>query len=64
MYPNPNNWNIIYLKINTKWGLPKEDFLHFIATGSAQMGRKGKRRDKCASKRILILYLELRKNKK
>jgi hypothetical protein len=49
MYPNPNNWNIIHLKINTKWGLPKEDFLHFIATGSAQMGRKGKRLDKCAS---------------
>ena len=40
MYPNVNNWNIIHLKINTKWGLPKEDFLHFIATGSAQMGKK------------------------
>jgi hypothetical protein len=49
MYPNPNNWNIIHLKINTKWGLPKEDFLHFIATGSAKMGRKGERLDKCAS---------------
>lgn len=43
MYPNPNNWNIVHLKINTKWGLPKEDFLHFIATGSAQMGRKDER---------------------
>jgi hypothetical protein len=49
MYPNPNNWNIIHLKINTKWGLPKEDFLHFIATGSARMGRKGGRLDKGAS---------------
>ncbi|MCX6700114.1 MAG: hypothetical protein NTV68_09330 [Methanomicrobiales archaeon] len=49
MYPNPDNWNIIHLKINTKWGLPKEDFLHFIATGSAQMGRKGGRLDKCVS---------------
>ena len=49
MYPNSNNWNIVHLKINTKWGLPKEDFLHFIATGSAQMGRKGERLDKCAS---------------
>ncbi len=43
MYSNPNNWNIVHLKINTKWGLPKEDFLHFIATGSAQMGRKDER---------------------
>jgi len=43
MYPNSRNRDIIHLKINTKWGLPKEDFLHFIATGSAQMGRKGER---------------------
>ena len=49
MYPNLNNWNIIHLKINTKWGLPKEDFLHFIATGSAQMGRKDERLKTCAS---------------
>ena len=49
MYPNQNNRNIVHLKINTKWGLPKEDFLHFIATGSAQMGRKGERLDKRAS---------------
>jgi len=43
MYPNPHNRDIVHLKINTRWGLPKEDFLHFIATGSAQMGRKGER---------------------
>lgn len=43
MYPNPKNHDIVHLKINTHWGLPKEDFLHFIATGSAQMGRKGER---------------------
>jgi len=49
MYPNPKNKNIVYLKINTKWGLPKEDFLHFIATGSAQMGRKGERLHRRAS---------------
>lgn len=49
MYPNSGNWTIVHLKINTKWDLPKEDFLHFIATGSAQMGRKGERLDKCAS---------------
>ena len=52
MYPNPNNRDIVHLKINTKWGLPKEDFLHFIATGSAQMGRKGERLDKRASPRM------------
>lgn len=49
MYPNPNNRDIVHLKINTKWGLPKEDFLHFIATGSAQMGRKGERLNKFSS---------------
>ena len=49
MYPNPGNRDIVHLKINTKWGLPKEDFLHFIATGSAQMGRKGQRLDRGAS---------------
>jgi len=49
MYPNPKNWDIIHLKINTKWGLFKEDFLHFIATGSAQMGRKDERLNPRAS---------------
>jgi hypothetical protein len=49
MYPNTGSWNIVHLKINTRWGLPKEDFLHFIATGSANMGRKGRRLDKGAS---------------
>lgn len=49
MYPNPNNRHIVHLKINTKWGLPKEDFLHFIATGFAQMGRKGERLNRRAS---------------
>jgi hypothetical protein len=49
MYPNSRTWDIVHLKINTRWGLPKEDFLHFIATGSAQMGRKGERLDTRAS---------------
>ncbi len=49
MYPNPKNHDIVHLKINTQWGLPKEDFLHFIATGSAQMGRKDERLKKSAS---------------
>ena len=40
MYPNSGNENIVHLKINCRWGLPKEDFLHFIATGHAKMGRK------------------------
>ena len=43
LLPNPNNREIVHLKINIRWGLPKEDFLHFIATGHAQMGRKDDR---------------------
>jgi len=49
MYPNHGNPDIVHLQINTKWGLPKEDFLHFIATGHAGMGRKGQRQDPAAS---------------
>lgn len=49
MYPNPHNHDIVHLKINTRWGLPKEDFLHFIATGYAGMGRKDERLKKRAS---------------
>lgn len=49
MYPNPKNQAIVHLKINTRWGLPREDFLHFIATGSAQMGRKDERLKKSVS---------------
>jgi hypothetical protein len=32
-----------------RWGLPKEDFLHYIATGHAKMGRRGQRSDARAS---------------
>jgi len=49
MFPNPGNRDIVHLRINIKWGLPKEDFLHFIATGHAGMGRKGRRSDPSAS---------------
>lgn len=49
MYPNPNNWNIVHLKINSQWNLGKEDFLHFISTGYAQMGRKDQRLNKIVS---------------
>lgn len=49
MVPNPGNRDIVHLRITTTWGLPKEDFLHFIATGHAGMGRKGQRLDPAAS---------------
>ena len=49
MYPNPKNWEIVHLRINAHWNLPKEDFLHFIATGRAQMGRKEQRQDPIVS---------------
>ncbi|MDD5143551.1 hypothetical protein [Methanoregula sp.] len=49
LYPNPKNPDIVHLKINARWGLPKEDFLHFIATDSAQMGRKDERLKRSAS---------------
>ncbi len=49
MYPNPHNRDIIHLRINCQWNLTKEDFLHFISTGSAQMGRKEQRLDPVVS---------------
>ena len=49
MFPNPNNWNIVHLRINSQWNLGKEDFLHFIATGQAQLGRKTQRLDPVVS---------------
>jgi hypothetical protein len=49
MYPNPNNWDIVHLRINSQWNLTKEDFLHFIATGRAQLGRKEQRQDPIVS---------------
>jgi len=36
--PNPNNPNLVYLRVNSQWSLTKEDFLHFIATGNAKRG--------------------------
>ena len=45
MFPNPNNWQIVHLRINSQWNLGKEDFLYFIATGHAQLGRKDQRQD-------------------
>lgn len=49
LYPNPNDWNIVHLRINSHWNLGKEDFLHFIATGQAQLGRKTQRLDPAVS---------------
>ena len=43
LFPNPNNENMIYLQVNCRWNLSKEDFLHFIATGHAGMGRANQR---------------------
>jgi hypothetical protein len=45
MYPNPNNWHIVHLRVNSQWNLGKEDFLYYIATGHAQLGRKNQRLD-------------------
>jgi hypothetical protein len=45
MLPNPKNWDIVHLRINVTWNLSKEDFLHYIATGHAKMGRKEQRKD-------------------
>jgi hypothetical protein len=49
LFPNPKNQNFVRLQVNCRWGLGKEDFLHYIATGHANMGRKGHRNDPRAS---------------
>lgn len=43
--PNHKNPDIVHLKVNVRWGLYKEDFLHFIATNHAQMGKKDQRQE-------------------
>jgi hypothetical protein len=45
LYLNPNNRDIVYLRVNAQWNLPKEDFLHFIATGHAQLGKANQRNE-------------------
>lgn len=47
--PNPGNPDIVRMQVNCRWGLPKEDFLYYIATGHAGMGRRGGRADPRAS---------------
>jgi hypothetical protein len=49
LFPHPKNPNFVRLQVNCRWGLGKEDFLHYIATGHAKMGRKGRRSDPRAS---------------
>ena len=49
LFPNEKNPDFVRLQVNCRWGLPKEDFLHYIATGHAGMGRRGQRSDPRAS---------------
>ncbi|WP_332449815.1 hypothetical protein [Methanoculleus sp.] len=49
LFPNPKNPDFVRLKVNCRWNLPKEDFLHYIATGHAGMGQRGQRSDPRAS---------------
>jgi len=45
LFPNLNNRDFVKLRVNSSWNLSKEDFLHFIATGHARMGRADQRLD-------------------
>jgi len=49
LFPNPKNPDFVRLQVHCRWGLSREDFLHYIATGHAKMGRKGQRSDPFAS---------------
>ena len=49
MFPNRKNWDLVHLKINSQWNLSKEDFLHFIGTGRALLGRANQRTDPITS---------------
>ena len=40
LLPHPKR-EFVRLRVNCTWGLPIEDFLHFIATDHAGMGRRG-----------------------
>jgi hypothetical protein len=45
LLPNVNNPDIVHLQVNRRWNLGKEDFLHFIGTSHAQMGRADERQN-------------------
>lgn len=45
LLPHEKNPDFVRLRINVTWLLSKEDFLHYVATGHARMGRKGERQN-------------------
>ncbi len=45
MLPHDANGSMVKMRVNVTWSLPKEDFLHYVATGKAGMGRKGDRQN-------------------
>jgi hypothetical protein len=47
--PNRKNPDIVRLQVNCRRGLQKEDFLHYVATGHAGLGRQGEQSDPRAS---------------
>jgi hypothetical protein len=49
LFPHRKNPDFVRLQVNCSWNLPREDFLHFIGTGHAGMGRKGRRDDPVSS---------------
>jgi hypothetical protein len=49
LFPHRSNPDFVRMRINCTWTLPVEDFLYFIATGHAGMGRKGQRQDPASS---------------
>ncbi|OPX66567.1 MAG: hypothetical protein A4E37_01906 [Methanoregulaceae archaeon PtaB.Bin056] len=49
MLPHDANPWMVKIRVNVTWTLPKEDFLHYVATGNAGMGRKGDRQNPAAS---------------
>ncbi len=49
MFPNRQTKNSVRLEINCRWYLSREDFLYFIATGYAGMGRRGDRQERTVS---------------
>ena len=49
LLPSTKNPDFVRMRITCTWTLPVEDFLHFIATRHAGMGRKGQRQNPSAS---------------
>ena len=49
LLPPKRDSNIVYLRVTSEWGMPKEDFLHFISTGYAKSGTANQRSEKTRS---------------